>query len=264
MFQIKITNRNHTPSDYGRGKHGFTLVELLVVISIIALLLSILMPSLGKARNQAQKAVCGANYRQIGVAVQMYATEFDNKLVTYGLPDGSTWIQNSPTWTAIGLMAPLNRYLPVTSKVWHCPADKDTSISNQWWSSNLNDLRTGYRDENVYFRVRPDGTSRANPLPSFDTNYSANPYLFSANGFYCGDYMRDPRYNKPIKLTSLRKSQEVWVATHYAWPPNLIHMGNITFSYIDGHVSSEKVVGDNAYMNMWFYKVQDARAKKIF
>ncbi|OHB45963.1 MAG: hypothetical protein A2Y13_05425 [Planctomycetes bacterium GWC2_45_44] len=60
-----------------RGKRAFTLVELLVVISIIALLLAILMPSLQTARAQAQKVVCRSNMRQIGIALQAYIAEYN-------------------------------------------------------------------------------------------------------------------------------------------------------------------------------------------
>jgi prepilin-type N-terminal cleavage/methylation domain-containing protein len=55
------------------GRQGFTLIELLVVVSIIALLVSILLPALSKARKQARRTVCAAQLKQYGVASFTYA-----------------------------------------------------------------------------------------------------------------------------------------------------------------------------------------------
>jgi prepilin-type N-terminal cleavage/methylation domain-containing protein/prepilin-type processing-associated H-X9-DG protein len=69
---------------------GFTLIELLVVISIIALLMSVLMPALSKAKEQAKAVVCRANLDQWGVIFNMYFMEHDGKVPPgrYGLVSG--------------------------------------------------------------------------------------------------------------------------------------------------------------------------------
>lgn len=59
------------------SRRAFTLIELLVVIGIIAVLAAILFPVFAQARGQARKSVCQSNLRQIGMAVQMYAQDYD-------------------------------------------------------------------------------------------------------------------------------------------------------------------------------------------
>jgi prepilin-type processing-associated H-X9-DG protein/prepilin-type N-terminal cleavage/methylation domain-containing protein len=82
---------------------AFTLVELLVVIGIIAVLISILLPTLGRARDSAKTAQCLSNLRQMGQAIQMYLAE-----QRYVLPaayffngDSSTLGKNHETWASI-------------------------------------------------------------------------------------------------------------------------------------------------------------------
>jgi prepilin-type N-terminal cleavage/methylation domain-containing protein/prepilin-type processing-associated H-X9-DG protein len=58
-------------------RRGFTLIELLVVIAIIAILAAILFPVFAKAREKARQASCGSNLKQLGLAWQMYAQDYD-------------------------------------------------------------------------------------------------------------------------------------------------------------------------------------------
>jgi len=65
---------------FGKAKKGFTLVELLVVISIIALLLAIIVPALGSVRKQAKSVICSSNLSQLGLGFDMYLSDNNRRV----------------------------------------------------------------------------------------------------------------------------------------------------------------------------------------
>jgi prepilin-type N-terminal cleavage/methylation domain-containing protein len=113
-----------------KDRSGFTLIELLVVIAIIALLLSILMPALNKVKDQARIIICGTNLRQIGQAVNTYATDYNGFLPPAYSADGQPCAHmGTGMYGELGLLVSTKYngrsstgYVP--GDVFYCPSDK--------------------------------------------------------------------------------------------------------------------------------------------
>jgi prepilin-type N-terminal cleavage/methylation domain-containing protein/prepilin-type processing-associated H-X9-DG protein len=89
---VKLEHLSLHMKNRGSSAAGFTLIELLVVISIIAILAAILFPVFMRARENARRASCQSNMKQLGIALQMYSQDNDGGLVAYSHDNGN------PTW----------------------------------------------------------------------------------------------------------------------------------------------------------------------
>lgn len=100
------------------NKKAFTLIELLVVISIIAVLLSILMPALNKAKDKARSVICRSNLKHWGVAFALYAENNNDKFMRGWMDDWVTW-GHGKQW-----MSQLRPYYSNTHNFRLCPKTK--------------------------------------------------------------------------------------------------------------------------------------------
>ncbi len=138
---------------------GFTLIELLVVIAIIAILAAILFPVFARARENARKATCQSNLKQIGAGLMMYIQDFDEKMPQGYRYVGADWY----SWAHC-----IYPYVK-NDNLFACPSDRTLTFVN----TVLNDGTTGgygYND-NLYGRSQAELTDAAGTIANADCGY---------------------------------------------------------------------------------------------
>lgn len=110
----------------------FTLLELLLVTMIIALLASLLLPALGKARNMAVRTTCASNLKNIGYSFTLYVNDYHGQY-----PAADDPVSTSPSywlWMGRGFRGAILPYLGKSYSVLYCPAD--TTAPQDWESTS--------------------------------------------------------------------------------------------------------------------------------
>jgi prepilin-type N-terminal cleavage/methylation domain-containing protein len=122
-------------------KRAFTLIELLVVIAIIAILASLLLPVLSRAKQKARTINCASNLRQIGLGMRMFADENQDRYPESGGTIG--WNFTDPYSLSNAWMQQVYAYLKNTN-VYRCPGNVQLPLQNQSPFNYFNGVRAAY------------------------------------------------------------------------------------------------------------------------
>jgi prepilin-type N-terminal cleavage/methylation domain-containing protein/prepilin-type processing-associated H-X9-DG protein len=227
-------------SKSSHNRNGFTLIELLVVIAIIAILAAILFPVFARARENARRASCQSNQKQIGLAFMQYTQDYDERY-----PGDLQW---ETLDTSRGWMSIIQPYLK-SEQIMRCPSDlysdvnfvpgPDGSVMQQgagWWG--------GIRP----FRITYGYNSNLAYVNQSAITSVATTVMLSDTGAIPDATKSSPQWTPEPAGSILDDMNNAYVPTFDPWNnpshytgPSARHLETCNVLWVDGHVKSMRV-----------------------
>ncbi|MDH7570500.1 MAG: DUF1559 domain-containing protein [Armatimonadota bacterium] len=235
-----------------KRRTGFTLIELLVVIAIIAILAAILFPVFARARENARKAACASNMKQIGQGLLMYSQDYDE----LGMPNhGSYYIypQGVQRWAEWWYI--IQPYI----KNWQilcCPSR--VGLTGQTVNVQKPDAPTGtYQVSYGKHGCGDAGFPGENPSSCF---WYGRYVLIEepAQTIAFGEWGGDPPRGNGHRLCPHWHGPQAMNYTYVGSVDRFVHMGGAHYLFFDGHVKWMKYEQTLRPINMWKAQQKDA------
>jgi len=227
---------------------GFTLLELMIVVSIIAVLTTMLLPALGRAKELARNAVCKVNIRHLALANHLYAEENNEHFVLAGEDMLHRWHAPRPTINDPfdPNKGPLATYLP-HGGIKECPSFRDfitspgASAAFEAGSGGYgyNDTYIGGRSDAYPFMEAPKHSARITDVGSAgETVMFTDAAMIKPSGLIEYSFCHPPYWVLPGMPPNTLTSDPV---IHFR------HLGGCNVAWADSHVSEERLSFSFAY-----------------